>query len=193
VRDQLPQIFKGSYIQELNNLSFGNPTYREERIVSVVCSRFGPCCLLCAPERTDQVRLSVSPTINCDPARDKLKVTVNLGDLSSCLKALKLELVQTVTLNSWKEGKIRDKISLDQVACTKLVKQLAIDKDSLTLTHELNFAECFSAEKLSASLKTVKISPVSAPPTWLPGYSSAGLLTDFSFSLRATLVFSSSQ
>ena len=56
VRDQLPQIFKGSYIQELTNLSFGNPTYREERIVSVVYSRFGPCCLLCAPERTDQVR-----------------------------------------------------------------------------------------------------------------------------------------
>lgn len=150
VREQLPQIFKGSYIHDLN-LTFGNPTYREERIVTVTHSRFGPCFFLCAAERTDHVKLSVNPTINCDPARDKLKITVNLGDLSSCLKSLKLELVQTVTLNSWKEGKIRDKTSVENVALTRVVRELAVDKDGLTLLHELSFAENLGQGKLSAS------------------------------------------
>jgi len=136
VRSNLPQIFKGSYIRDLANQSFGVPIHKEERLVTV--RRFA--CLWCAPERTDQVKLTVSPTVNCDPVRDKLKISVDLGDLSSCLKSLKLDLVQTVALNSWREGK--DKVSIHHVAHSKLVKELVID--GATLSHDLSLAECFS-------------------------------------------------
>ncbi len=77
-----------------------------------------------------------------------------------------------------------------------ILSSLKIDRDSQTIDFDVNLADCFSGrleDTLSYSSKTVKLSPIIDVPPTSPSFSATGMLIEFSYQLRMTLILSNKQ